>query len=33
MFVSKALSAVDYLKASSSDLACYKWLRRVQQVA
>ena len=26
MFVSRALSAVDYPKASSSALACYKWL-------
>ena len=27
MFVSGALSAVDYPKASSSALACYKWLQ------
>ncbi len=27
MLVSRALSAVDYPKASSSALACYKWLQ------
>jgi hypothetical protein len=27
MFVSRALSAVDYPKASSLALACYKWLQ------